>query len=77
LYNITDPKELQRFSSHSIRVGAAVTLHTCGKDGEYIKIRLRWRSDTFRLYLRNTEFIADQHNEAVAKILSMFKQNMG
>ena len=57
VHNITNRRDLMRFSSHSIRVGAAVTLHICGKDGEYIKLRLRWRSDTFRLYLRNADIM--------------------
>ena len=38
-------EQLDLISSHSIRVTAAVLLHEEGKDGTYIKLRLRWLSD--------------------------------
>eukprot|EP00957_Ditylum_brightwellii_P164954 12559603-Ditylum_brightwellii.AAC.1 len=69
LYNLTNLEDIRRFSSNSIRVGACVLLHSSGKDGELIKIRLHWKSDTFRLYLRNTALIAGQHCSAVTKLL--------
>ena len=69
LYNLTNLEDIRRFSSHSIRVGACVLLHSSGKDGEFIKLQLRWKSDTFRLYLRNTTLLAGQHCSAVANIL--------
>ena len=64
VYDIDDADELKRWSPHSIRVGAAVRLHTAGKDGPYIQLRLRWRSMTFMVYLRNTVEIADQQHVA-------------
>ena len=48
VYNITDKKELAKFTYHSIRVGACVALHAAGEDGDLIKFWLRWRSDSFR-----------------------------
>ena len=65
MYNITCPKKRARFSSHSIRVGACVQLHVAGKDKEFIKFRLGWRSGVFRLYLRNIPVLARQHVEAI------------
>ena len=65
VYNITSQSDLQRYSSHSARVGAAVHLHLAGKDASFIKTRLRWRSDTFLLYLRNVAGLAAQHTDAV------------
>ena len=44
--------ELRLFPCHSIRVMAAVLIHEAGKDGPYIKLRLRWLSDCFQVYLR-------------------------
>ena len=32
VYNITDPKELKKFTAHSSRVGACVILHAAAKD---------------------------------------------
>ena len=62
--NISDA-ELSRISTHSIRVYAAVLLHEAGKDATYIKLRLRWLSDCFLGYLRNTNTIREQHNTAL------------
>jgi len=64
VHNITDPKELKRFTAHSIRVGAAVDLQAAGKNGDFIKIRLRWKSKSYMLYLRNVPRLADAHNVA-------------
>lgn len=63
VHNITDPKRLQKFSSHSIRVWACVLLHSMGKDTSFIKHRLRWKSDAFMEYLRHVPISARHHNE--------------
>ena len=47
---------------------AAVLLHEAGKDGPYIKMRLRWLSDFFHIYLRNTRWICAQHTAALIEI---------
>jgi hypothetical protein len=52
-YGITSAVELARYSSHSIRVGAAVALHAAGLDKMEIQHALRWRSLCFWNYLRN------------------------
>ena len=65
-YNIQCKKELSAFTSHSIRVGACVLLHTQNISPEDIKFRLRWRSDTFRTYLRNNLQLAEKHRNAIA-----------
>ena len=61
VHNIKSELDLARYTSHSICVGACVLLHAAGKDFEYIKFRLRWRSDAFRMYLRNVTELAVQH----------------
>ena len=66
IYNIKCKKELSNFTSHSIRVGACVLLHAQNISAEDIKFRLRWRSDTFRTYLRNILPLAERHKEAIA-----------
>lgn len=65
--NMTE-EELQKFSAHSIRVLACILLHEAGKDGSYIKVRLRWLSDAFLVYLRNTETIAKQHANIMTNV---------
>ena len=40
-------------------------LHEAGKDASYIKLRLRWLSDCFQVYLRNTKLICVQHNASL------------
>ena len=54
-----------RFSAHSIRVWACVLLDEAGKSAEFIKKRLRWLGDSFRLYLRDTSVITTQHRDAL------------
>ena len=56
--------ELKLISTHSLRVYACVILSEAGKQGPYIKLRLRWLSNCFEVYLRNTTLIAVQHAEA-------------
>ena len=58
VYKIKDRNILKKLSCHSIRVGACVALHAAGKGGDFIKFWLRWRSDTFRDYLRNCRALA-------------------
>jgi len=62
VYKLVSPKALSLFSSHSIRVGACVLLHSLQQDPMFIQFRLRWRSLSFMNYLRNTPRIAALHN---------------
>ena len=57
--------DIKCISTHSLRVTACVLLHEAGKDGSYIKLRLRWKSDCYALYLRNTAIICQQHAAAL------------
>lgn len=65
VYNITDPKDLGHFTSHSLCVGACVALHSAGIDPMSIKHALRWRSDAFMEYLRNLPLQAQRNSRAV------------
>ena len=67
VYDIKCRKALSKWTAHSIRVGACVSLSEAGKDAPFIQTRLRWRSLAFRDYLRNTVTLAHQHNEACNK----------
>jgi hypothetical protein len=53
-------KDLQLWSSHSLRVGACVVLHAHGFTGPQIQFLLRWKSDAFMAHLRNLGFLAMQ-----------------
>ena len=66
VYNITNKEDLSKFTAHSIRVGACVLLHAQNISSEDIKFRLRWRSDSFRMYLRNIIQLAERHRDAIA-----------
>jgi hypothetical protein len=61
-----DCKSLAKWSCHSIRVTAANLLHRAKFSDSYIKNRLRWRSDAFLMYLRNTFYTAKDHTSALA-----------
>jgi len=61
----TPKEELSKYSAHSIRVWACVLLDEAGKSPEFIKKRLRWMGDSFRMYLRDTKIITGQHRDAL------------
>jgi hypothetical protein len=61
----TTPAELKRYSAHSLRVWACVLLDEAGKLPDYIKKRLRWLGDSFRMYLRDTAIIQHLHVDAL------------
>ena len=67
VYKISKKEDLDKFTSHSIRVGACVLLHSQNITTEDIKFRLRWRSDSYRMYLRNVIELAERHKNAVSK----------
>jgi hypothetical protein len=69
-------KDLLAWSCHSIRVTAANLLHRARFSDSYIKNRLRWRSDTFLMYLRNTFYTADQHTKAITLSLDPPDRNV-
>ena len=65
IFNISQTNDLARFTCHSIRVGACVLLHETGQTPDFIKARLRWCSDAYQMYLRNTPKLASLHTQAV------------
>jgi hypothetical protein len=58
-------KDLLAWSCHSINVTNANLLHHAWFLDSYIKNCLRWHSDTFLMYLRNSFYTADQHTKAI------------
>ena len=57
--------QLQLWSTHSIRVTAANILHREKMTDSFIQTRLRWKSTSFLMYLRNTIYAANQHSNAL------------
>jgi hypothetical protein len=57
--------KLKQYSTHSLRVWACVLLNEAGKLPDYIRKRLRWLGDSFRMYLRDTAIIQHQHVDAL------------
>ena len=58
-------EDIKRYLAHSLRVWACVLLDEAGKSPDYIKKRLRWLGDSFRMYLRDTAVIQHQHINAL------------
>ncbi len=58
---------LKLYTPHSLRIGACVLLYEKGKSAVFIKDRLRWKSDTFMDYLRDTTIVARQHAAALVR----------
>jgi hypothetical protein len=67
LHPIRDAKDLGRWSSHSLRVGACVALHAMGFSPLDIQWILRWRSTAFMVYLRNVAILAIRQYQALDK----------
>jgi hypothetical protein len=65
----TTPDELKRCSAHSLWVWACVLLDKAGKLPDYIKKRLHWLGDSFRMYLRDKAIIQHQHVNALLAAL--------
>ena len=62
---VTHAEELQRWSSHSYRVGACVALHAMGFSTLDIQWLLRWRSTAFMVYLRNIAILSVRQYRAL------------
>ena len=58
VFSYTNKTDLEKCTLRSIRVGACVLLYKLGKSATFIKDRLRWRSDSFMDFLRDTPCIA-------------------
>ena len=65
-----DHPELKLWPTHSIRVTAANLLYRQQLSDQYIMRRLRWISNAFLVYLRNTIHSADAHSKAISIKLS-------
>ena len=59
--------QTMRFSSHSIRVWAVVLLDEAGMNPDFIKSRLRWMGDSYRLYLWDTAILQTEHITALER----------
>lgn len=67
IYPDLSKRELAQFSAHMIRVTACVLLQQAGKSPDYVRSRLRWESEAYRVYLRDTSTLALQHLESVGR----------
>jgi hypothetical protein len=65
----TTPDKHKQYSAHSLRVWPCVLLNKAGKPPDYIKKRLRWLGDSFRMYLRDTVIIQHQHVDSLLAAL--------
>ena len=60
------PKDiLLKYSCHYIIVWACVCLDEAGKPPDFIKKRLGWMGESYRVYLRDTNKINEQHKDAL------------
>jgi hypothetical protein len=68
VYNLHPQKDaasLQLWSAHSYKVGAACILHGSGYTEAEIKFLLRWKSNTFMMYLRNLTILSRDHTRTL------------
>ena len=65
VYPDISKEELSKYSSHSFRVWACVTLDEQGMPPDFIKKSLRWLGESYRVYLRDTNKIDEMHLETL------------
>lgn len=74
------PDDIKRYSAHSVRVWACVLLDEAGQKPSFIQKRLRWLGDSYKIYLRDTQAINEQHRDALKKaskeVQTMLAQNL-
>ena len=61
---VRDALAIRKWGCHSLRVGAAVTLHAMGFSTLDIQWILRWRSTAFMVYLHNVAILSTRQNAA-------------
>ena len=66
-YDLT-PAELGKYLSHSVRVRASVILNTAGFSKMDIMSCLRWKSDAYKVYLRNINVLVAKHTQAMSYV---------
>jgi hypothetical protein len=69
--------ELMHFSSHSGRVWAIIILDEAGMLPDFIKSRLRWMGNSYRLYLRDISILQQKHLTALDRALTKFTPLFG
>ena len=67
VHDVISKEELARFTVRSIRVRECVVMHTNGSSTSMVQVRLHWRSESFKFYLRNVESLAEYHRDVVHK----------
>ena len=53
VHHLTNKEDIDRFSSHSLRVGAACIYFAAGHDESFIQRVLRWESAAWKKYIRD------------------------
>ena len=72
-HGLTARDDLKQFTPHSPRVGACVLLELMGQLPDYIKKRLRWRSNSYENYLCHIPAVAKEHASTVTDYFSSTK----
>ena len=64
VYNST-PAEQTKWTTHSLRVGACCILWAQHKSPEFIQNALRWRSESWKDYIRDLLIHSHEHNDSI------------
>jgi hypothetical protein len=65
----TTPEKLKNDSANLLHDWACILLDEAGKSPQYIKKRLHWLGESFRMYLRDTAIIQHQHLDVLKAAL--------
>jgi hypothetical protein len=65
VHHVTDPADLKKYTTHSVRVGACVLLFLANVPKDIIKFCLRWMGESWTEYLRHLPALAAQQIRAI------------
>ena len=75
VYNINDRNRLRLWSCHSIRVGACVQLYNSQHSPDKIQHLLRWKSVTWRDYLRDCSSLSASQLDGISAAAKAAREN--
>ena len=75
VYNINDHNRLRLWSCHSIRVGACVQLYNSKHSPDKIQHLLRWKSVTWRDYLRDCSSLSASQLDGISAAAKAAREN--
>ena len=66
----TGKNDIKKWTSHSLRMGACVLMHLANATASDIQFRSRWKSDCFKICLRDLQGMAICHKNQIVSVIT-------